>query len=113
VGGLALGTTVALTINFFVLLYLLRRRIGPMGLGRLGGSFVRVTAASAAMGIVIWALDFGLSQVVGETTGGNAVRVVVGLAAGIFVYLIASKLMRSPELAEVKDMLRAVLRRSG
>ncbi len=112
VGGLALGTTVALTINFFVLLYLLRRKIGPMGLGELAGSFVRVVAASAAMGVVIWAVDYGLTRLVGETTSGNAVRVVVGLLAGIFTYLFASKLMKSPELAEVKDMLRAVFKRS-
>jgi putative peptidoglycan lipid II flippase len=112
VGGLALGTTVALTINFFVLLYLLRRKIGPMGLGELAGSFVRVVAASAAMGVVVWAVDYGLTRLVGETTSGNAVRVVVGLLAGIFTYLFASKLMKSPELAEVKDMLRAVFKRS-
>ncbi len=112
VGGLALGTTVALTINFFVLLYLLRRKIGPMGLGELAGSFARVVAASAAMGVVIWAVDSGLTRLVGETTSGNAVRVVVGLLAGTFTYLFASKLMKSPELAEVKDMLRAVFRRS-
>ena len=62
VGGLALGTTVALTINFFVLLYLLRRKIGPMGLGKLAGSFARVAAASAAMGVVIWAVDSGLTR---------------------------------------------------
>lgn len=112
VGGLALGTTVALTINFFVLLYLLRRKIGPMGLGKLAGSFARVAAASTAMGVVIWVLDYGLTQVVGEATSGNAVRVVVGLLAGISTYLLAAKLMRAPELAEVKDMLRAVFRRS-
>lgn len=112
VGGLALGTTVALTINFFVLFYLLHRKIGPMGLGKLAGSFVRVAAASAAMGVVIWALDSGLAGVVGETTSGNAVRVVVGFLAGIFTYFLAAKLVKSPELAETKDMLRAVFRRA-
>ena len=112
VGGLALGTTTALTINFFVLLYLLRRKIGPMGLGTLGGSFGRVAGASAAMGVVIWALDTGLSRVLGQTTGGNAIRVVAGALVGIATYLVAARLMKSPELAEVKDMLRAVFRRS-
>ena len=34
VGGLALGTTVALTLNFVVLIWLLRRKIGSMGFGR-------------------------------------------------------------------------------
>jgi putative peptidoglycan lipid II flippase len=112
VGGLALGTTVALTMNFFVLIYLLRRKIGPMGLGKLTGSLFRVAGASAAMGVVIWAVDMGLSRSLGETTTGNALRVVVGLVAGAGTYLVAARLLRSPELAEAKDMLRAVLKRS-
>jgi putative peptidoglycan lipid II flippase len=112
VGGLALGTTVSLTMNFFVLLYLLRRKIGPMGLGRLAGSLSKVAAASAAMGVVIWALDAGLNRALSQTTAGNALRVVVGFVAGSGTYLVAAKLMKSPELAEVKDMMRAVLKRS-
>ena len=112
VGGLTLGTTVALTINFLVLLYLLRRKIGPIGLGRLARSLVRVAAASAVMGVVIWAVDTALARSVGSGTGGNAVRVVVGLLAGVVAYLLAARLMKSPELAEVRDMLRAVFRRA-
>jgi putative peptidoglycan lipid II flippase len=112
VGGLALGTTVALTINFAVLLYLLRRKIGPMGLDLLARSFGRVAVASAAVGVVVWALDTGLSRVVGYTTGGNAVRVAGGAVTGLCTYFLAAKLMRSPELAEVKDMMHAVFRRS-
>jgi putative peptidoglycan lipid II flippase len=112
VGGLALGTTVALTLNFFVLLYLLRRKIGPMGLGRLAGSLLRVAGASAVMGVVVWAVDYGLSRAIEGTASGDAIRVVVGLTAGLLTYVFAAKLMKSPELAEVKDMMRTVFRRS-
>jgi len=112
VGGLALGTTVSLTINFFVLLYLLRRKIGPMGLGRMAGSLSRVAGASAAMGVVIWLMDRGLGRVFSAATAGFAVRVVAGAVVGIGVFLVAAWLLRSPELAEVKDMFRAVLKRT-
>jgi putative peptidoglycan lipid II flippase len=111
VGGLALGTTLALTMNFFVLLYLLHRKLGPIGLRTMGGSLLRVAAASLAMGVVVWAVDTALTQVVAETTAGNAARVVVGLGAGLGTYLLVAKLMRSPELAEVKDMARMVFKR--
>ncbi len=111
VGGLALGTTVSLTINFFVLLYLLRRKIGPMGLRRMVGSFARVAGASAVMGVAVWLVDMALTRVVSATTSGFAVRVVAGLVVGVAVYLIAATLVRSPELAEVKDMFRAMLKR--
>jgi putative peptidoglycan lipid II flippase len=112
VGGLTLGTTVALSLNFLVLLYLLRRKIGPIGLGRLGRSFGRVAVASVVMGVVIWLLDSALARALGETTGSDAARVVVGLVAGVTAYVLVARLMRSPELAELKDMLRAVLKRS-
>jgi putative peptidoglycan lipid II flippase len=112
VGGLALGTTIAFSINFLVLLYLLRRKIGPIGLNKLAGSFARVAVAAVAMGVVVWAVDLVLSRALGETTGANAARVVMGAGAGLLTYLAAARLMNSPELAEVKDMLRAVLRRS-
>ncbi len=112
VGGLALGTTVSLTMNFFVLLYLLRRKIGPMGLNKMTGSLGRVAGASAVMGVVVWLVDWGISGLVSKTTSGFAVRVAAGLAVGAAVYYLAATLLRSSELAEVKDMLRAVLRRS-
>ncbi len=50
VGGLTLGMTVALTINFLVLMWLLRRKIGVIGFGRTGLSLLRVLGASAVMG---------------------------------------------------------------
>lgn len=112
VGGLALGTTVALTVNFCILLYLLRRKIGPMGLGKLRDSVAKVAAGSAAMGVVVWSIDMGLSRIVSESTAGFAIRVVAGLFAGAGIYLLTARLLRSPELTEIKDMLRVVLRRS-
>ena len=113
VGGLALGTTVSLTINFFVLLYLLRRKIGPMGLGKMAGSLGKAAGASAAMGVAVWLVDRGLSGVVTATTTGFATRVVVGFVVGLAVFIIAARSLKSPELVEVKDMLRAILRRSS
>jgi putative peptidoglycan lipid II flippase len=111
VGGLALGTTVALTVNFVVLVWLLERRIGAMGFDTIFGSLLRVAGASAVMGVVVWAVDFLLSRGLGEAAGSNAVRVVVGLVVGAFVFLSVARLVRMPELAEITDMLRTVLKR--
>jgi len=112
VGGLALGTAVSLTLNFVILLYLLRRKIGRMGLGKMAGSLGKAAGASVLMGVAVWLVDWRLSGVVSATTTGFVVRVVAGLVVGVAVYLVAATLLRSPELAEVKDMLRAMLRRS-
>ena len=112
VGGLTLGMTVALMINFLVLMWLLRRKIGVIGLGRTASSLLRVIGASAIMGAGVWAVDFALARVVDSTLGGNALRVVVGVAVGAVVFLLVAMLVKMPELAEAVDMLRAVFKRS-
>jgi putative peptidoglycan lipid II flippase len=111
VGGLTLGTTVALSINFVVLLWLLKRKLGVIGLRKTAWSFLGVLGVSAPMGAAIWVVDFFLARAVGSDLGGNALRLVVGVVVGIGSFLFAAKLVKMPELAETVDMLRAVLRR--
>ncbi len=111
VGGLALGTTVALSVNFLVLIWLLKRKVGSMDFGRMFTSLGLVLGLSAVMGVAVWAVDFALEQVVGASTFGYAVRLVVGVVVGVFVFLSAARLVRMPELAEVTDMLRAIIKR--
>ncbi len=112
VGGLTLGMTVALIVNFLVLVWLLRRKIGVIGLRRTGSSLLRVLGASAIMGAVIWGVDSVLAREVSSTTGGNALRVAMGVVVGAGVFLLLARLVKIPELAEAVDMLRAVLKRS-
>jgi putative peptidoglycan lipid II flippase len=111
VGGLTLGMTVALTTNFLVLMWLLRRKIGVIGLRRTGLSLLRVLGVSAVMGAVIWGVDFALARTVGVTFAGYAIRVAVGVVVGAVAFLLVARLVRIPELAETVDMLRAVLKR--
>jgi putative peptidoglycan lipid II flippase len=111
IGGLTLGMTVALTINFLALMWLLRRKIGVIGFKRTAFSLLRVAGASAIMGGVVWAVDLGLAGTVGATSGGYAVRVAVGVLVGAGVFLLTARLVKIPELAETADMLRAVFKR--
>ena len=113
VGGLALGTTIALTINFVVLVWLLHRKIGAVGFPKIFLSLGRVTGMSALMGVAVWVVDFVLSRAVSETLGGYAARLVAGLAVGALVFLLGCWLVKMPELAEITDMLRAVFRRKA
>lgn len=113
VGGLALGTTVALTVNFVVLVGLLKRKIGMIGLRSSAVSLLRVLGVSAVMGVVIWLVDLGLEQVVGSGGGADALRLVAGILAGGVAFIGVARLVRIRELAEIVDMLRAVFNRSG
>jgi len=111
VSGLTLGTTVALSVNFFVLVHLLRRKIGPVGFGGIFKSLSAVIGVSLVMGALIWALDYVLARHLAADSGGFVVRLVAGIVVGAGSYLALSKLFRLPELAEITDMLRAVMRR--
>jgi putative peptidoglycan lipid II flippase len=111
VSGLTLGTTVALTVNFFVLVYLLHRKIGQIGLRALFASLLRVVSISAVMGVVVWAVDFFLTRVLPAETDGYVVRLIVGIVLGGGVYLLLARLFRLPEFAEISGMLGAVFRR--
>ena len=111
VGGLTLGMTVALAVNFVVLMWMLRRKIGVIGVGKTARSLLRVLGVSAAMGAVVWAADFFLARSVGATLGGYALRLAVGVVLGAASFFFVAMLVRMPELAETVDMLRAVLKR--
>lgn len=108
VGGLALGTTIALTVNYVVLVQLMRRRFGLMGFGGIARSLARVVGAAAVMGIVVWIIDLVLAGSLGGGTLGMGLRVPCGVVGGAVVYLAVAAAARLPELREVLDMLKSV-----
>lgn len=65
------------------------------------------------MGIAVWAVDYLLSRSLSTTTGGHLTRVIVGLVVAALVFLLAAKLAKMRELAEITDMLRTVLKRKA
>ena len=113
VGGLALGTTIAMTVNMIVLMELLRRRLGPMGFGRLLRSFLRILAAAGIMGLAVWGVDGLLVGWVEVGNLGLGARVAAGMAAGVVVYVGSAALGGIRELDEAKEMLREVFPRSS
>jgi len=112
VGGLALGTTIALTVNYVVLVELMRRRLGFVGFGGIARSLARVVGTSAVMGVVVWAIDMVLAGSLGAGTLGMGLRVLCGVVGGAAVYLAVAAVGRLPELREVLDMLKSVTGRA-
>jgi putative peptidoglycan lipid II flippase len=106
--GLAMAITGANVVQLVVLLAMLRRRAGPLGLRSVAASVARTAVACAAMG----AVAYPLASLGRWERGGNDlanVGVLAGtLAAAGVVFLVAAHLLRAPELA---DLLGAVARR--
>jgi putative peptidoglycan lipid II flippase len=109
--GLALAASAAAAANLTQLALYLRGRIGGFDAGRIGATLVRVLAASAAVGVVLW---LGLHAAAGWWHRGHLrvlLTVLVSLVAGAALGWGALKLARVEELALLEDAGASVLRR--
>ncbi|MBI4589361.1 MAG: murein biosynthesis integral membrane protein MurJ [Candidatus Rokubacteria bacterium] len=106
-GGLALATSASATVNLLALLCLVRRRLGPLGGGRIMASLARVGVATAAMAAWCGLLLRGWPAE--ATRGIEAAWLVVVIGGAIGVYATASLLLRGEE----GPALLALARRQG
>ena len=96
VGGLTLANSIAVTFNFAMLYMLLVKKLGDFGTAGILESFLKVTAASAAMAIAIKILMMWLG-------GYKIVSLALVISGGVAVFLIASYIFGVKEL---KDSIR-------
>jgi putative peptidoglycan lipid II flippase len=111
-GGLALGTSIAATLNALLLGRLLLRRLGNPRLGQLGESVVRALAGSIPMALAAGAVYLAIA---GFTAGSSPRHVLAGAAAilvGSAVYLLAERQLGSAELPVLLSVLRREQRES-
>jgi putative peptidoglycan lipid II flippase len=110
--GLALGTSVTALLNAGLLLMLLRRQLGGLGLGHLTTVLARVMAASAVMGAVAWGADRQLALwIPGSSLVIQVVRVGLTISASLAVLALALHLLRVREFTDVVGAVAARLRR--
>lgn len=111
-GGLALAYSVTGIFNALVMTLWLHRKVGAMGGQSMVTTGLKTSAASAAMGLVVWALTRGLDMVlpVGEKSAQGVV-VISGLVAGVLVFLALSRIMGMEEERTARNMLVSRLRR--
>ena len=103
VPGLALGHTIGSVFGAILLARLLGQRLGPLGDRKLVGTIARSTAAAAAVGIVVAAVDrvgFGNDSFEG-------IGLALAVVAGGIVYLAAMAWFNSPELGRLKQLIRS------
>jgi putative peptidoglycan lipid II flippase len=94
-GGLALSASASATFNLLALLWLLRRRLGPLGGRRILASLARVGIATAVMaawcGLLLWRWPEA------PTPGFEAAWLALTVAGGVGSYWAASLLLRGEE----------------
>jgi peptidoglycan biosynthesis protein MviN/MurJ (putative lipid II flippase) len=110
VPGLALGTSLAATVNLAVLVFAFRRAAGPLEGRAICGHLLRVTIASAVCAAAAWGVTHGIESALGvELKWSRIAAVAGGVLAGVAFYGVACRVLRITELDEITAKLRARL----
>ena len=110
--GLALGTSIAALVNALTLLYLLRRRLGGLDVGRLLLTFFKISIAAILMGASALAMHEWLASASASTgTIARLSQVLASISVGLITLVVATSILRVHELDRARQQLLAQLRR--
>jgi putative peptidoglycan lipid II flippase len=87
----------------------LRRRVRRVEGSAIASTTIRVVAASAAVGVVAWAIWHPLDSALGRSFPAQLLSLGAALAAAVLVYLLGCRLLKVKEL----DALLALRSRLG
>ncbi len=104
--GLAFANALASSVNFILLFYLLRKKLERIGARRILKSFLKISLASALMGVAGW---FLLHGEIWKQSGRSMEK--AGYLSGVIIvciglYLFVSYLLKSEEMGYVMDSVR-------
>ena len=105
-GGLALATTLSALANMILLLWLLRRKIGPFGGRGVTRSGIKALIASLPMGVVVYCICQSTDWSLAAHKLTKTVVLGGAVVAGIVVYAVVSKLLKSEEVLEMSAILQ-------
>lgn len=112
--GLALANSLASFVQLVVLLVLLRRRVGPLGLRAVAKNAGRMVLCALPMGLVVFTIARAGDWSRGGNDPTNIALFVAAVAAGGLTYLALARLLRAPEYDDVVGaVLRKLRRRTG
>ena len=99
VGGLALATSIAFTLQTAVLLYLNHRKLNGLDWRGLGISFGRTAVATLGMSLIILALSQLLSNIL--------IFLAVSTLLGLFAYILLQILLGGKEIPDLYHLIRS------
>ena len=98
IGGIALASSIASTVNFLVLFSIMNKKIQGLSAGFLH-YFLKIFLASALMGLAVWEIwEHGV--MVRELS-----RLVFAMAAGFLVFIFACFLLKVEQVGEVLRLI--------
>jgi len=95
--GLAIGTSIAATVNLAVLVVAYQIQIRGLFTRDLLGALARIALAAAVMGAAVWFLSTRLEPIELPRLLGWIIKVLVPVVAGAALYFAAARLLKVPE----------------
>ncbi|MFL6212654.1 MAG: murein biosynthesis integral membrane protein MurJ [Blastocatellia bacterium] len=110
--GLALSTSAVAMLNFALLYFIMQRRIEGIEGRRTLLVIIKILIASAAMGAACWAMNAGLTHLLGNRFAARIINVAVSVGLGALIFYAGAWLLRIEELhAATNALLRRFRRR--
>jgi putative peptidoglycan lipid II flippase len=105
--GVALSTSIVAMINFFALIFLMRRKIKRIEARKIIRSFVRIAAASAVMSVVSWfSYSYVSSFYAQKTLLVKLFEALLPVSLGAVTFLLCARLLRVTELDQFVRIFR-------
>jgi len=108
--GLTLATSIASISCAIIMVIVLRKRIGLMGLKKSAGQFIRILI-SVAVGAAIVILLLNILPIEGTTFINRLIRILVCGLSGLAVYMLMAFLLRVETTGKLLDIVKSKLRR--
>jgi hypothetical protein len=106
VAGIVAATAIATAASVAAQAYVLHGALGRLELGRFVWTTVRVLLASGALAAASYGVWDALDHAIGRGLAGQIVSLGVALIVGAVVYFVAVTLLRVPEIAQIRNLLR-------
>ncbi|MBD3181010.1 murein biosynthesis integral membrane protein MurJ [Candidatus Poribacteria bacterium] len=103
---LAISTACSITINFFLLLILLRRRVGSFGGRRILSTFIRSLIAAGIMGFVVFVIFRYTSLLI-----GSKLALLLSFLVALPVYYACCMLVKLDEIKPVTILIMRKIKR--
>lgn len=109
-GGLALATSIAITIATLFLFYSLKQKIGSLGTIEYIKCGIKSGVASSIMGLVAYTLYHGLYSKLRVSKLFNLISLVAAVGVAVIVYIILCYLLRIKEIRAILNKLKLYLK---
>lgn len=108
--GLPLSYAVALTFSVAAQLYVLRKKIGPIGASHILRAMIKQLMAAALAGVAMYLVYYGVEMLQMSRMLGQATEIILAGCIGAAVYLGLALLLKIEEVDFIKSVSQRFLR---